>query len=245
MINTIAKRNIIIVELFMIMLLYGVMMWVLLPMIFTSSVSLYIFLILSASVVVYYFHISPLFIHKDTFEARGLGQRKSFFIRIDNFFEALNLVFFPLIIISAVIVLLAWYKDSNFFSEPDWYGLFYRFLVYLLSAFVQDIFFFSLILIRLKQIIVLKSDLHKLIIVTLVFAVIFSIFHLPNTPLMALSFIFAFCLGCLFYKVPNLYVVVLVHAVLGTLLHLVYKMHMKVGIFYGFEGNVVMTYILK
>ena len=62
--------------------------------------------------------------------------------------------------------------------------------------------------------------------------------HLPNLPLMILTFVFAFYLGYLFYEAPNLYIIVIVHALLGTLLHRVYELHMKLGIYFGTEGYV-------
>ncbi len=239
------SKTYIIIELTIIILLYVIIMWILIPITFMSSVSLYILLILFSSTVVYYFFISPFYIHKDTLKERGLGKRKFFYIRIDNFNKAWHSLYMPLAIISIIIIFVAWKKDTSFFIEPDWNSLFFRFLIYLVSAFFQDIFFFSFIFIRLKELVIMESNFHKRITVTLFFAIIFTIFHLPNIPVMILTFIFAFWLGYQFYKIPNLAVVVIVHAFLGTLLHFIYELHMKVGVFYGFEGNIIKTFILK
>ena len=120
---------------------------------------------------------------------------------------------------------------------PDWYGLGLKFSFYLFSALIQDILFFSYILLRLKDLILIESLHTKKIIVLLLFSSIFALIHLPNLPLMALTFIFAFWLGYVFYSTPNLYAIVIVHAFLGTLLHRVYELHMKIGLFYGVESH--------
>jgi len=96
---------------------------------------------------------------------------------------------------------------------------------------------FSYILLRLKDLILIESLHTKKIIVLLLFSSIFALIHLPNLPLMALTFIFAFWLGYVFYSTPNLYAIVIVHAFLGTLLHRVYELHMKIGLFYGVESH--------
>jgi hypothetical protein len=73
--------------------------------------------------------------------------------------------------------------------------------------------------------------------VLFLFATLFSVAHVPNMPLMFLTFIFAFYMGYLFCKIANLHVIVIIHALLGTLLHRVYELHMKIGIFYGIESQ--------
>lgn len=240
------KRRLILFELTTLIILYGVIVWVLVPNVFTSSIAFYLLFILAGSAIAYFLFISPLLFHEDTLEGRGLGPRNSFYIRTDNFYRALSILLVPVIMISTIIIVAAWQNGSAFFVRPDWYAFSLKFSMYLFSAFAQDIFFFSFILVRLKDIITIDSETHKNIVVILLFSLLFTLFHLPNIPLMVLSFLFAIALGQLFYKVPNLHVVIIIHAILGTLLHRVYELHMKMGVFYGMESQqgYLMRYLL-
>lgn len=235
--STLSKRPIIALELSTLFTVYGVIIWLVIPRVFTSTIAFYTFYLLMASAILYYIFVSPLMIHKDTLERRGLGSREQFYLRTDNFYLAWWYIRTPLIITSAAIILVAWYNDSPFFIRPDWYALSLKFTIYLFSAFAQDILFFSFVLLRLKELITLRSDTLQNISVITLFATLFAFYHLPNIPLMILSFFFALALGQLFYKIPNLYVIVIAHALLGTLLHRVYELHMKVGLFYGIESQ--------
>ncbi len=233
------KRSIITLELFICIITYWFTTWVLIPYSIISVIYLSITLILLVSVAFYYLYISPSIIHQDLLKERGMGNVKHLFIRTDNFTHVGKFVLVPLLIICGSILFAAWYKKSNFFIEPDWYTLLLKLFFYFFSALIQDIFFFSFLLIRLKEFIVIKSNLLKHVVVVFIFSLFFSLFHLPNLPLMILTFIFAFWLGYIFYKTPNLYIVIIVHALLGTLLHRVYELHMKIGIFYGTEKHII------
>ncbi len=235
--NSAFKTRVIAVELSILVALYGVIFWILVPRVLTSSLAIYLLLSLVLVTAIYYLFISPLLIHGDTLEKRGLGPRSHLYVRTDNFSTAWWSLFIPFTITSGIIIFAAWQNDSPFFVNPDWYALSLKFSMYLFSAFAQDILFFSFILIRLKELVTIKSDSLKSLVVLLIFATLFALFHLPNVPLMLLSFIFALTLGHLFYRVPNLYVIVIMHAFLGTLLHRVYELHMKLGVLYGDESQ--------
>jgi len=232
-INSVSKTPVIAIELSGLFTLYGVIIWIIIPKVLTSTITLYAYYILMSSAIVYYLFISPFRVHEDTLEERGLGPGKRFFLRTDNFATAWQHIRIPLVVTSSAIILVAWLRGSTFFITPDWYALSLKFSFYLFSAFAQDILFFSFVLLRLKEIIYIRSDTLKNIVVITLFATLFTLYHLPNIPLMVLSFFFALAFGQLFYKIPNLYVVVIAHAFLGTLLHQVYELHMRMGSFYG------------
>lgn len=236
--NKTHKRSIIILELSISIIIYWLITWVLVPNILISVASLSATLIILASATFYYLYISPTYIHEDTLESRGLGSQRNFVLLTDNFIYVWKIVFIPLLIICGAILFAAWQKNASFFVKPDWYALLLKFFFYLFSAFAQDIFFFSFLLIRLKEIITLKSNIFKQVTVVFIFALFFALFHLPNVPLMILTFVFAFYLGYIFYETPNLYIVVIVHALLGTLLHRVYELDIKIGVYYGTEGHI-------
>jgi len=207
-------------------ILYFFSAWVIVPRVFGSLFAFYTLWALILLAAVYYGFISPFFIHNIHARERGLGL---------NYFTELFLSVLPVTFMaSAAIIFIAWHNNSEFFTTLDWHSLYMRWLIYLGSAFFQDILFFSLILTNLKYAFS-KSRLSQIIIL-LFFSTVFFLFHFPNIPLMFLTFIFAFILGGHYYRNPNLYVIILVHSILGTLLNKVYMLHMKIGIFYGTKG---------
>ena len=224
-------------ELITLIALYFVMTWVLVPQVFISSAVLFTFVFTLMGMTFYYLYLSPVLLHQDTLQTRGFGPKKSLYVRTDNFLEAWRLLWIPMLASGSLIVLAAWQKNAVFFIAPDWYALFLKLTFYLFWAFIQDILFFSYVLTRLKDLINIPSFHYQKITVVFLFAALFALVHLPNIPLMGLTFIFAFWLGYVFYSVPNLTVIVIVHALLGTLLHRVYELHMKVGLFYGAESG--------
>ena len=231
------KARLIALELTVLTALYFVITWMIVPQVFTSNAALFTFVLMLVSMTFYYFYVSPTLLHQDSLETRGLGARKYLYVRTDNFLEAWRLLWIPMVVTGSLIVLAAWQKNTVFFIAPDWYALFLKFMFYLFSAFIQDILFFSYILTRLKDLVLIDDSHYKKIIVVLLFSALFSLIHLPNIPLMGLTFLFSFWLGYVFYSTPNLTVIVIVHALLGTLLHRVYELHMKIGMFYGVESH--------
>lgn len=235
--NSLYKARLIILEVGALSILYFIIAWVLIPQVLISKMMLYILMIVVGIAALYYVYVLPSLFHQYTLEERGIGSRKNFFVRTDNFLEAWRLLLIPMLVMGVSIILAAWQKNTNFFFELDWVAFFLKFFMYLFHALVQDILFFSYILIRLKDLVLIESDHYKKILVVFLFATLFAAIHLPNIPLMILTFIFAFWFGYLFYSVANLHVIIIIHAFLGTLLHRVYELHMKIGIFYGIESQ--------
>ncbi|MEA3405728.1 MAG: hypothetical protein U9R28_08320 [Pseudomonadota bacterium] len=237
-INNTFKIRLITVELTVLAVFYYVIAWVLLPQTLESNLAFYSFVGLLSAAILYYLYISPT-LHQDSHEARGIGSARKLFIRTDNFFTAWKLLFIPMLFIASLIILASWHKNTHFFANPDWDGFFIKFILYLASAFMQDILFFSYVLVRLKDLVTIKSEQYKKTLVVIIFAVLFATVHMPNLPLVTVTFIFALWLGYVFYTVANLYAIVIVHAILGTLLHRVYELHMKIGILYGTDPQQV------
>lgn len=97
-------------------------------------------------------------------------------------------------------------------------------------------FFFGFILTRLREIVANITGpyqilLHRLTVVVLT-SVIFSLVHTPNVPLMICTLFTGLIWAWVFYQQPNILLLGLSHAVLGTILHRVVQMHMRVGPFY-------------
>lgn len=219
------------------LLLYVVIVWVLFPSIFISKSAVYFMLFLDFSAIIYYLYISPVYIHRDTLKKRGLGAKEHFYIRTDNlkdFYKGITLLF---IASALAIILFSWYQHSPFFQHPNFTALLVKFIAYIFSATLQDLFFFSFLLLRLKEIITVNSGKFHQFLTAIILAILFMMYHYPNTPLMILSFCFAFIAGYRFYNYPNLFAVVTAHAILGTLLHRVNELHMKIGPLYELENN--------
>lgn len=239
------RRQIAFAELLGLTFIYVIVVWILIPKVLISSSSLVIMLFFDVFTIIYFFFLSPNFIHFDTLSQRGLGTIKTFYIRTDNFidvFKSLQIMFVFGIII---IVLAAWYNKSVFFIDPNWYALVLKFIFYLISALFQELLFFSFIFLRIKELVNIKPENLNKITVLIIFATTFMLVHLPNIPVMILSFSFALFSGYIFYRNPNIHAIVIVHATLGTLLYIVYKLYMKIGPFYGGESEHLKGYLIR
>lgn len=107
---------------------------------------------------------------------------------------------------------------------------------YLFFGTAQSLIFFGFVLTRLKKItsITPETGSKNLQLYSTVFltASIFSIFHLPNTPLMGITFLGGLIWGWIFYVRPNILLMGISHAITGTILSQVVQMHTRIGPFY-------------
>ncbi|PID47439.1 MAG: hypothetical protein CR967_04375 [Proteobacteria bacterium] len=190
-------------------------------------VPIYIFIFVSLAYII----ITPLYFHKETFEKRGLCISK-----IKNGWkEYLFSFMFGLTILSSMI----YYKSLHEEIVVDYYGVFLKFSVYLVSAFAQAVIFFSFIFFRIKNIVncsnKFKNYYSKKIITITILSILFAVFHYPNWTLAFLCFCFAMVIGWVYYSKPNIFLITIIHATLGTLLHRVYQLHMKILFTYGHQ----------
>lgn len=115
------------------------------------------------------------------------------------------------------------------FAEVDWEAVAVKFAGYLVLGFIQAVVFFSFLLTRLRLLLVgPRRRWH----VAAAVAVIFALAHLPNLPLTALTLVAGFGWSIIYYRRPNVWLLTLSHAVLGTLLHQVAGLYMRIGPFY-------------
>ena len=111
-----------------------------------------------------------------------------------------------------------------------------KFVGYLFFGTAQSIIFFGFIMTRLKSATSRKFEnanpnlqLFSTVFLT---AAIFSIFHHPNTPLMVITFLGGLIWAWLFYEKPNILLMGVSHAIIGTILSQVVQMHTRIGPFY-------------
>ncbi|TVQ04649.1 MAG: CPBP family intramembrane metalloprotease [Balneolaceae bacterium] len=107
---------------------------------------------------------------------------------------------------------------------------------YIFSGIIQATIFFGFILIRFKaaigSLIQEKSPAAVMLSTILLTSIVFSVFHYPNPELMFFTFSAGLCWSLLFYLYPNILLMGLSHAILGTMLHQFVQLYMRIGPFY-------------
>ncbi|MCX7717573.1 MAG: CPBP family glutamic-type intramembrane protease [Candidatus Sumerlaeaceae bacterium] len=184
---------------------------------------------------VYVIWLSPCWIHGDSLADRGLGSRDTLFVRTDNFWCAAG-VFAPLsAVLACLLVLVGLLRNPSSFGEINWYRFLIKHGLYLVWAVVQSLFFFGFFMQRLTAItaVALKSlswgfDGLRCSVVLLT-AGLFSVAHAPNLLMMVLTFLAGILWGWHFWAQRNLLVLAASHAFLGTIIHQVLMLNMRVG----------------
>jgi hypothetical protein len=225
--------------------LYFFTLWVIAPHAGESwaNVSIVVIMIFAS---VYVIAVSP-FIHKDTLADRGLGNWCSCFIRQDNLRKAT--VQFGVVTLAgaALLVMLSLWLDTEALSKINWLAVRDRFLFYLPFALVQNFFFYGFIFQRMLTIIPrpMQSEMlsgklgdneqdivrHRLAIAVLM-GIIFSACHFPNFSMMLICFAAGIFWTRIFYLTPNILMLVMSHALLGTILSRITCLYTRVGPFY-------------
>lgn len=191
-----------------------------------------LFVASSGLALLYIAYISPSIIFKDTLASRGLGNWKSLFIRTDNFKLALR-GYGSLTLFGSFVIL-----GYTFTLQPaniihiNWAAFFVKLIFYLSSALIQQLLFVGWLLVRLRSIICEDNDnsiLSKQFIICFIAATIVSFIHSPNLPIMIISFIGGFAVIWVSYKTPNLFLAVISHAILGTMLFIIAGVQVKLG----------------
>jgi len=185
---------------------------------------------------VYVLWFSPTYLHKDTLEIRGLTwSRSGAKTSHSRSKEFLSYTFFT-ITIALVLILWAWQLDPSRVTQANWEAFLIRLSGYSLYAFIQVCLFYGFIFNRLRHVIPMTDrnttrSQHRFQ-VAMASASCFALFHLPNTPLMALTLIAGFGWGWIFYKYPSIFLLTISHALLGNILNQVVQLHMRVGPYY-------------
>ncbi len=185
---------------------------------------------------VYLLYVSPVRFFHDSPSSRGLGSWRTGFIRTDNFRVAAPR--FAMVLVPGVLLIVGaslWINPG--FVERWSLRLFVlKYALSLLSATVQELILSGWLLLRIKAIIPVPRARRPLLshrlLVTLTIAVLAGLFHAPNGPLMLLGALGIAGLVYVGYSHPNLFLCVVTHATLNTLLHRVAELNMRVGLSY-------------
>lgn len=182
--------------------------------------------------LIYLAYISPCLIFKDALPVRGLGPWKSLFIRTDNFKAALNGYGSISLIGTCVIFGFTFLHKPDFIDHINWSAFFLKLIFYITSATVQELLFISWLLMRLRT--VLKDDMrnqseNKRFQICAVAATIAFLIHAPNLPVMCICLVTGFAVIWVSCSTPNLFLAASCHALIGTLLHRVAGIQVKIG----------------
>lgn len=190
--------------------------------------------------IFYIAYISPVLIHADNQLNRGLGRWQTLYVRTDNFKPALRRFSQITIFGGASIIFAALFKNPNIFQDIGFKVIFLKLSLYLVFSAVQGLIIIF-ILMRLADILFCdpfqnRGDQHgknrERILISVFITSIFSLMHMPNLPLMGITALITPVIFWQFYQTPNFFLLVCTHSILGTLLHRVYELPMRVGPFY-------------
>ena len=227
-------------ELLLITVGYFTVVWLIAPKLETNGLIPFTKVLLIAFFL-YVSFFSPTCIHKDSLIDRGMGDWRTLFVRTDNIVSAYKYYLVLTLVGAGAIVSTAWLHNPQLASTFSWQAWWLKLCLNFFNALGQDLLFLSFIMPRIKEICPFKPVSkafgglclrQNAIIVSLGCTILFTLFHLPNWPLMIVVFISGFAIAIIFFYRPNLFLAVLTHAILGTLLHRVIEMHMRIGPFY-------------
>jgi membrane protease YdiL (CAAX protease family) len=211
-------------------------LWILGPAIATRQEAGFAFWPLILAGGVYVLWASPVVLHRDPPEWRGLGGRAQDGSRPGSFRNAWQAyAVFTAGAAVLLIIYVAWLNPARL-AEINWKAVLVRLVEYVGSGIAQAAIFQGFIANRIRAAIPLGAGrrsvrLHRLW-VALATMVLFGLYHWPNLPLIAFVLPAGFCWTWIFLRRPNLLLLGLSHAVLGTILNRVVLLPMRIGPFY-------------
>jgi hypothetical protein len=133
-----------------------------------------------------------------------------------------------------LLILIAWWRDPGFVTKVNWTTFAIKLVGYIFSGLLQAFVFFGVMLNRFRTAIpkTPAAPWRHQAAVAVATTVVFSGLHFPNWQVMTL------CAGCglgwslIFYARPNVLLLGLSHAALGTLTHQLVGLSTRIGPFY-------------
>jgi hypothetical protein len=189
------------------------------------------------TVLLYVGYFSPIVLHQDSNRYRGVGNWKTLFIRSDNFCAALGGFGAIIVTGSAVIIVASLLKNPLIFQQVDWGVVLLKLFCYFFSSTIQGLItlFILLRIIDISSGNPFEADgdaMRGKVLITVVITGYFSLVHMPNIPVMVIVLFFTPVVLFQYFKTPNFFLLVCTHAFLGTLLHRLYDLPMRIGPFY-------------
>jgi hypothetical protein len=203
--------------------------WLLLPA-FRSPAALVAIVAVATAGGAWVAYVSPILVHGDSPETRGLGTRRTLWARVDNLGPAA--VRFGLLAAGVTALLLA----LGLLTSPERLAAFAperflrelgRYVPLALAQGIALVFF----LVRLDHLSGEGSGASRAALSTGTAALLFALIHAPNAAMVALSGLFALAAAAAFRSRPNLFALVLCHAWSGAVLRSVTDIPTRVGPF--------------
>ncbi len=235
-----ARRGLALAELSVLLIGFLVGSWWVMPLI-NSPMRAFLAILVMIISFVYVFHISPVHLHGDSPEERGLGRWRSLFIRTDNLRSSMRGYGVLTLAGAVVILLMAVFWNPGVFAKFEWKSFGSRFISYSCSAFFQELLVVGFVLVRLKQIMAREKFItceaennfpRNQVLVSCVAAMIFSAIHFPNFPIMMLVFAIGFPMSMISYRTPNVFVAWGCHFILGLMAFCLLELPLRGGIFH-------------
>jgi hypothetical protein len=210
--------------------------WLMGPSIANSLLLVLLFWVLFIAGTFYLLWISPVKLHGIRWKEWGWNISLSDDSHPGSLRNAFPTYLAITCIVSTIFILYVILITPETLERANLQAVAVKFGGYLFFGTAQSILFFGFIMIRLKNVISRKLEFGRanLQLFSTVFltAAIFSIFHLPNTPLMGITFLGGLIWAWLFYEKPNILLMGVSHAIIGTILSQVVQMHTRIGPFY-------------
>jgi hypothetical protein len=211
-------------------------LWKLGPSVQDSAIARLLFWLLVGWGAFHILWFSPMVLHRDPPEWRGWGRPAHGEPHAGAWRSAWRVYALLTATVAGVLLAVAMWRNPSVLADLNWKAFWIKFLGYAVFGPVQALIFFGFIQARLRAMIPQPAppraaERHRLRVATAV-AAVFALYHLPNLPLIAITFVVGGCWAWVFYKFPNIMLLGLSHAVLGTILHRVIGLHMRIGPFY-------------
>jgi membrane protease YdiL (CAAX protease family) len=211
-----------------------VLFWVLNPRMLQPGMAPVV-LLFSLVLGLYVIWLSPHVIHGDSLEERGLGGLKTLFIRTDNFWSATGVILPVTAVLACALVLAGLLRNPTALASVNWRRFLIKHGLYIVWATVQALFFFGYFMQRLRTLVLALPQVSARragsVRVSVVFltAILFGLAHTPNPVMMLLTFLIGGLWAWYFWEHRNLIVIAASHAFLGTIIHQVLMLNMRVG----------------
>jgi len=208
-------------------------LWFLGPKVATAQMPILAYWMLVLAGWVYIFWISTFILHRDPPDWRGWFARGLDGTRPGSFKNSWRTYAVFTAIGAILLIAYAGWQDPERLAHIPWKEAEIKFAGYLGSGLLQAAIFFGYMQNRIRAMIPLSAGRHSVWLhrfwIALATASLFAFYHLPNVPLMCLTWVSGFGWAWIYYRRPNIPLLVLSHAFLGTLLHRVVQLYMRVG----------------
>lgn len=226
-------------EIVLLWLLYMYGLWILGPRIAGGAGNLALYWLIVALGLTHILATSPLLLHADPPGLRGWSYRPHRRADPGALREAWRA--YAAFTFGAAGMMLAYVliADPGALARVEWARAGLKLGGYLVFGPLQALIFFGFAETRVRAL--MRDGRRGMIVTASVTALIFASVHLPNLPLAAITLAGGFGWALLFYRRPNVLLLGLSHAALGTLLYEVVGLNTRIGPFYA-DGD---SYILR